>query len=451
MKKFKQSIVLFLSMGMMASVVGCSSSKTTEVPKEETQAGKTQETATEEAPVASAGVKGEVVYWSMWNETEPQAEILKSAIARFEEANPEAKVTVQWQGRGVKDLVIPAIQSGQSIDVFDSAPIYINDPAAFLKLDSFLESPAVGSDSTVGETILGGLIAWDKTETAKVGLSGNHAIPYAPYVVSWFYNKDLFEQAGVENVPNTELLATCEKLKQAGIAPIISDDAYITMPFGYQLEKYYTAPVLLDMSNDTKHEGWKDTKLLSALKDMETLYTNGYIADSTATNKYPAGQQQFGLGEAAMYLNASFFPAEISATTGPDFAWGEFAIPTINGAPGVITDVSFGGENFYVSSKTTNEEGALELLRYFVSETTQESFLENGFTPNTSNTPWPAAVADQGPLVDTATSNVPWGGGLSGDFFNGVVSPEVVKVMTGVATADEAFATIQTGLEKFGK
>ena len=51
------------------------------------------------------------------------------------------------------------------------------------------------------------------------------------------------------------------------------------------------------------------------------------MSPQTATNKYPAGQQEFALGEAAMYLNASWMPSEVADTAGEDFPWGVLRVP----------------------------------------------------------------------------------------------------------------------------
>ena len=57
-----------------------------------------------------------------------------------------------------------------------------------------------------------------------------HTIPYQPSIFGFFYNKTLFDKAGVEGVPTTweEMDAACAKLKEAGITPITADDAYMT-------------------------------------------------------------------------------------------------------------------------------------------------------------------------------------------------------------------------------
>ena len=46
-----------------------------------------------------------------------------------------------------------------------------------------------------------------------------HSIPYQPSIFGFFYNKTLFDKAGIKEVPTTwdELDAVCAKLKDAGI------------------------------------------------------------------------------------------------------------------------------------------------------------------------------------------------------------------------------------------
>ena len=67
-----------------------------------------------------------------------------------------------------------------------------------------------------------------------------HTIPYQPSIFGFFYNKTLFDKAGVEGVPTTweEMDAACAKLKEAGITPITADDAYMTSFIGMHLARY---------------------------------------------------------------------------------------------------------------------------------------------------------------------------------------------------------------------
>lgn len=386
-------------------------------------------------------LSGSVVYWAMWQETEPQAEILKAAIEQFKSANPDVEVNVQWQGRGVKDLVSAAISSGQQVDIFDSDPtgFYNSDPSILLDLTDFYESDGLNG-KPVKDNMLGSLVEWDKTMSEDAGVGGYHSVPYAPYTMSWYYNKDMFADAGITELPTTweEFDSVCAKLKAKGYEPIVTDDAYMDMMFDMYLVRQIGQDAVTDMLTKGG-DAYNNEGLLKTLKAMEDFATKGYFASSIKTNKYPAGQQQFARKEAAMYYNASFMASENAETAGDDFPYGHFAFPTVSDGVGAITENTVGGQAFMVSAKTENKEAVFELLRYFVGDDCQSDFLENGLVPCTADSDWPAPLAEQKQIVADLTVNIPWAAGIAGDFPDAVLKPDVAKVMFGEMTAQEAF------------
>ena len=87
------------------------------------------------------------------------------------------------------------------------------------------------------------------------------------------------------------------------------------------------------MSASASDPAWQSEEVKQAFAAMEAL--SPFMSPQTATNKYPAGQQELALGEAAMYLNASWMPSEVADTAGEDFPWGFFAFPQVeDGAEG---------------------------------------------------------------------------------------------------------------------
>ena len=172
-----------------------------------------------------------VVYWSMWNEGEPQASVIKQAIKAYESANPEVAVEVTWNGRENRNLVVPAFSAGQKIDLFDHAvPDVIKQYG--LAIDDRLGEPSVDDPSkTVGATLLTPIV-----DQLKVVFDGKLlGMPYQPWAVLVWYNKDHFDDAGISKEPTNwaEFVATCEALKKAGHAPFTTDpDAYIDIVFG---------------------------------------------------------------------------------------------------------------------------------------------------------------------------------------------------------------------------
>ena len=59
-----------------------------------------------------------IVYWSMWEEDEPQADVIREAAEAYEEATG-ISVEIQWKGRGIQSLIGPALDAGEQIDLFD--------------------------------------------------------------------------------------------------------------------------------------------------------------------------------------------------------------------------------------------------------------------------------------------------------------------------------------------
>ena len=124
----------------------------------------------------------------------------------------------------------------------------------------------------------------------EVGGGTLKSIPYQPNVFAYFYNMDIFEEAGLTKVPETwdEFLDTCQKIKDAGYTPITNDNAYIASLFGYHMSCPIGEPA-----------------------------SKGYFSERIESNQWPAGQNtELAMGTAAMYLNGSWLPNEVKDIAG---------------------------------------------------------------------------------------------------------------------------------------
>ena len=146
------------------------------------------------------------------------------------------------------------------------------------------------------------------------------SLPYQPFIFNMFYNKDLFEKAGVKELPKTwdEFLAVCEQVKAAGYVPMTFDDAYAVALFGYHMGRYLGQDGVEDLVVNGK---WAETpEVLKAAQDIQTMAEKGYFSPQVGGNVWPAGQNtELALGTAAMYLNGSWLPNEVKDITGSDF------------------------------------------------------------------------------------------------------------------------------------
>jgi raffinose/stachyose/melibiose transport system substrate-binding protein len=68
---------------------------------------------------AAGGEKVNLVFWSMWNKTEPSADALTDIIAKFEAAHPNITITPVWNGRENQTKVRTALGANTQIDIVD--------------------------------------------------------------------------------------------------------------------------------------------------------------------------------------------------------------------------------------------------------------------------------------------------------------------------------------------
>lgn len=406
----------------------------------------------QESTAEQSKITGDVVYWSMWNENEPQAKAYKHGLDILKQTAPGINVKVNWMGRDIKSTLLPAIKAGEKVDIFEFLA-YADSPDAFFDMSALFEKEAYGQPGvTVRDSLIKGDLLANKEAFEAAGLKGGeYGLPLNPYVMSMFYNKALFKKAGIEKAPTTwaEFTTVCDKLVAAGISPITWDDAYNNTFTSAWLCRLIGLGNMKKLAASQTDQEWKSGAIEKLFNTLQEMADKKYFSPQIATNKYPAGQQEFALGNAAMYFNASYFPGEVKETAGPDFEWGNFAFPTIDGGVEKGTEVTMGVNPIYINKNTKVSEAAMEVLRILASKEVQSILPEDGVAPGTANTDWPAAIADQKIIAETATQINPWANGFYSDFINAVVQPEINKLVAGQVKADEAIKTVLTQTESF--
>lgn len=384
----------------------------------------------------------EISYWSLWNDGEAQATVIKDAIAAFEADHPGMTVKVQWNGRGNGDLISAALAAGQQIDVFDlsAGAMSTIHGSELLPLDAYLDTPAVGEPgATFRETVSPALLNLFPVDGQVV------SIPYQPYVVAYFYNKDHFDQAGITSVPTTwdEFMAANAKLKAAGFAPVTTDfDGYLDINFAYHAMRETGSCDLPESAMlDKTGELWRDPAFLRMAQDIAMLSANGYLADGTDGNLYPAGQQRVALGEVSQELNATWLPGELASTAGPDFRWGAFAYPTVTGGTGTQGDSFLGSQNLGIPKASTHPDETFEFIKYLMAPDAQTGFVnEASAAPANLSVAWPASLADAEQVFKDTTNGYGWACllyvGPAADLWTQVVLPAFGDLYSGKVTPE---------------
>lgn len=383
-----------------------------------------------------------VVYWAMWESTEPQGQAIAAAVEKFTEETG-IKVDLQFKGRtGIREGLQPALDAGQVIDVFDEDIDRVNTTFAPYLLD--LEELAAKYDYE--KTAISGLIG----ACREVGGGKLMSIPYQPNVFNFFYNAAIFEEVGVSE-PKTwdELLDVCAKIKAAGYTPITCDDAYITCMIGYHLGRLVGEDGVRDIVTNGK---WDDPAVAQFAADYAELAANGYFSANIESNVWPNGQNvELAGGQAAMYLNGSWLPNEVKGITGEDFKWGCFSYPTVaNGTVG-LEAANYGAQVYAINAKTEVADEAFQLINYLTKGEADQnlSTLSVGIPADTTNTEWPALMAGVKPVMEATTTRWSWAVGVeSNNDITPAIKENVLKLCGGSITADEFVANMQAAAGK---
>lgn len=413
MKKKLLSAISLMMVSAMA-FTGCGGTDTptnqTTAPADATTGAEGEKTTKAENTSKGGGT---VYYYTMWNETEPQGQVISEAAEAFEEKTG-TKVEITWAGRDTRKTLEPAISSGTDIDLFDEDVERVNQNWGKFLMD--LEDLASKTyDGTDGKPYTE-VINQTLVDLARsLGEGGTlHTIPYQPSAFVTMYNKAIFTQAGIDGVPKTwdEFLDACEKIKQAGKTPITVDDAYMGCLIGYTLGRTIGKDAAIELSQDkTKWDA-----ALPAAQKWQEMYEKGYISPKAGANIYPAGQQEIASGEVAMYLNGTWLPNEIKNSVAPDFEWGSFAFPAIAPEGDGIEANNFGSQCFGINKDAKNPEGAFEFIVFLTTGTYDIKLSEESLgIPMANNSEWPSQLADAKVIVDSTTTRYPWGLGMESD------------------------------------
>ncbi len=212
------------------------------------------------------------------------------------------------------------------------------------------------------------------------------ALPYNLTTYNVFYNKDLFAKADItdDQLPETwdEFLAVCDKLKAAGVQPLLVGDSsgesttWVTSEFMGDLvgpEK------IVDFGTDALPYSSEEYK--QALTTWSNLFTKDYTNKDFSTLGAWDSIQRFVIGEAAMNINGSWAIGEMEPIMKDSL--GTFKIPAIT------ADASFGdyiisqpGANVSVTTYAKNKELAVEFIKYMTSAEFQAAaHLDTGDLP----------------------------------------------------------------------
>jgi raffinose/stachyose/melibiose transport system substrate-binding protein len=201
-------------------------------------------------------------------------------------------------------------------------------------------------------------------------------VPFEMGLVAFYYNKKLFEKAGVkaEDIKTwDDFLGAVKKLKAAGITPIVvgaGEKWPMHFYYSYLVMRIGGEHALAD-AKAGKDGGFKSATFVEAGKRLRELGALEPFQAGFLTTKHGESSGMFGDGKAAMDLMGQWFlgmqaPNSTSGKGVPEEDIGILTFPIVSGGKGKATD-TLGGINGWLVTKTAPPE-AVDFLKFFSQE-----------------------------------------------------------------------------------
>ena len=299
--------------------------------------------APSEAP-ASAGAGGEPVTVDWWHITtgEPGKSDFQAAADAYMAENPNVTIKLTVLENEAFKTKLSTTAAADYPDLFQSWGGGIMAAQADAGLLKDITADIADWKDTINP---GAMSIYDYN-------GKQYGVPWDMGMIGFWYNKALFEQAGITAPPATwdEYLAAVEKLRAAGIDPlaIAGKDKWPSMHlWTYLVLRTGGGDALSEMIQSGDWNTEACTKAGEEVLKLNALdpYQAGYKSAD-----YNAEAASVGNGKAAMELMGQWAPsvqADQSADKkglGEDLGW--FAFPTVAGGAGAATD-GVGGGNRY--------------------------------------------------------------------------------------------------------
>jgi raffinose/stachyose/melibiose transport system substrate-binding protein len=331
----------------------------------------TDEPATDEPATDEPADSGEPVTIEWWHiqNTEPATSNWQAVADQFMADHPNVTIDITvMENEAFKAAIQTNMQAGDVPDLFQSW----GGGGLLQQVDAGLVQDISGDVGDVTGDLTGvGSFAFD---------DATYGLPWKVGMVGFWYNQDLFAEAGLEAPADTwdGLLEQVQTLKDAGITPIAvgaGDKWPAHFWYSYLMVRLCGSDGMVEIAVDNDFERECVIEAGQKVLDLVALepFQEGYLG---AGWDAPDGESGTMANQgAAMDLMGQWGPGAFAAQLGLDNAvdlpwnlgWAPF--PEVAGGAGVPTE-GFGGVDGFVVGKDAPPE-TVEFLKYIVSPDVQ--------------------------------------------------------------------------------
>lgn len=456
MKKNRLVALLLTAAMMTASLTGCGgAAQKEESAVQETEAGsaganvEAVENADEITAMDENDLNGtKITFWHAMGGVNGEA--LDYLVNKFNEEN-EYGITVEAQYQGSYDDAINKLKSAQLgnmgadlVQVYDIGTRFMIDSGWIVPMQDLID--ADGFDTSVIEPNIAAYYSIGDTL---------YSMPFNSSTPILYYNKDMFAQAGIEEVPASfsEIAAAGEKLEAAGVDEVISLSIY-----GWFFEQFMCKQGLEYVNNGNGREAYatevafdQNGGALNILNAWKDLHDKGYAP--VVGRGGDAGLADFSSGKAAMTLGSTASLKQILQDVNGKFEVGTAYFPTV--ADGSEGGVSIGGGSLWALDNGDDVQKAAtwKFVKFLVSAESQAYWnAQTGYFPVTTAAHTEQVFLDnvkEYPQFQTAIDQLhdsapEYAGALLSIFPESrqIVETEIENMLNGNQTAEETVAAL---------
>ena len=301
---------------------------------------------------------------------------IQYAADLFAKVHPGSNMSVE-PIQGVGEKLRPRFVGGNPPDVIDNSGAGALDFGALVSEEQLMElTPLLDAPSldTPGKTVRDTLFPGSQDGGMIDGKLYSLNIAYS--VAGIWYSSTLFAEKGW-TYPKTwdEMLALCETIKTAGIAPWTYQGKYPGyMIFGLLqglIAKKGGIQPMIDIDN-LVDGAWSNKAVVDSISEMYQLAENDYIMAGTEGLNHTESQAEWLKGKAAFIPCGIWLENEMKGSIPDNFNM------VIDQSPGEGNAcLAEGGEPFIVPSKAKNPIAGMEFLRALISKDSAKYFAVN--------------------------------------------------------------------------